>query len=415
MATSSNFEDLFKAFQKIVRPVNSTIDINEVLNIVVQNATKFLYAKGALLRILNKETNQFEVRAGYGMGEQYLSKGPVTTEKMLPDPNELHNIIFITDIWKAPRVEYPQKAWDEGVRMILDVPLVFEEYLLGLLRIYLEEQRDFSDDEQYIVMMVADQCASIIERVQFIENQKNQLDHLATHMDKMSSLGRMAAGIAHEINNPLTGILLYSSNLSKKVQKGSRLEEGLNVILSETQRCKTIIQGLLDFSRDKLPEKVEANINRILGKALKIVNNELHLRHVQIEKHLDEDIPNTFLDENQVEQVFVNLLLNAVHAVRDGGLIQIKTGVDFNRQNISIEFVDDGCGMDNDQIKRIFDPFFTTKKEGTGLGLAVSYGIIKNHEGDIRVYSKQGKGTRFAIKLPIMDISSKGKNNVCQT
>ncbi|MEE4604200.1 MAG: ATP-binding protein [Desulfobacteraceae bacterium] len=401
MTSSTKFENYFHVFRDIIRAMHSSTSVKEVLEEVVAKSTEVLSAKGALLRILNNETNRFEVRAVYGMAERYLHKGPVTTEKLLPDPRDLHKVIFITDVWNAPRVEYPQQAWDEGIRMIVDVPLAIENKLIGLIRIYLEKPREFTDDELDFILTVAEQCACIIERVQLIENQQTQFDHLATQMEKMSSLGRMAAGIAHEINNPLAGILLYSSNMSKKVPKGGSLEEGLNIIIKETQRCKTIIQGLLEFARDRKPQKVPANINDIMKNALGIVENEFRLRHVGLERELAEDMVKTLLDENQIEQVFINLLLNAVHAVEESGNVTVQSRVDSQHNKIQVEISDNGCGIAADDIKKIFEPFYSTKTKGTGLGLAVSYGIIKNHHGDIRVYSVPGEITRFTIELPI--------------
>jgi signal transduction histidine kinase len=345
------------------------------------------------------------------MAERYLHKGPVTTEKLLPDPNELHKVIIITDIWNAPRVEYAEQTWGEGIRMLVDVPLAVGNRLLGLIRIYLEKQRVFTEDELDFLLTVAEQCACIIERVQLIENQQTQFDHLSTKMDKMSSLGRMAAGIAHEINNPLAGILLYSSNLSKKVPEGGPLKEGLHVIISETQRCKNIIQGLLDFARDKEPHKVEADINVILEKALSILENEFRLQHVRLEKRLDENMINVLLDENQIEQVYINILLNALHAVKADGVITVESRVDSNQERICVEIADNGCGISEKDTQKIFEPFFSTKANGTGLGLAVSYGIIQNHRGDIRVFSEPGKGTRFVIDIPVLTKNALKKNS----
>jgi two-component system, NtrC family, sensor kinase len=401
MNSSSIYENYFRFFKEIRQAVQSSTHVKEVLEVVVNKTTHVLKARGALLRILNKDTGRFEVCAACGMGERYLHKGPVTTEKILPDPNRLHEVIIITDIMNAPRVEYPQQAWNEGIRMMLDVPLTIDDRLIGLIRIYLEEQRAFTDDELKFILAVAEQCACMITRVQFIENQKTQFDYLSTQMDKMSSLGRMAAGIAHEINNPLTGILLYSSNMCKKVPKGGALEEGLKVIISETQRCKNIIQGLLDFARDKAPQKAEVDVNGIFEKALSILENEFHLHHVRLEKRLTGDMINAFLDENQIEQVLINILLNALHAVEADGVITVESGVDPEKQRIRVEIADNGCGISEENVKKIFDPFFSTKSNGTGLGLAVSYGIIQSHQGDIRVFSKPGKGTRFVIDIPV--------------
>ena len=409
MIPLEKFQNYFYVFRDILRSVYSSTSLQEVLDVVVTKLSEVLNAKGALLRILNKETNQFEVQAACGMGERYLSKGPVTTEKLLSAPSELHKVNIITDIWHAPRVEYPQATWDEGIRMMLDVPLAIADKMVGLIRIYLIKQRKFSDDDLDFIITVAEQCACIIERVQLEENQQAQFNHLATQMDKMSSLGRMAAGIAHEINNPLAGILLYSSNLSKKVPQGDPLEEGLKIIIKETQRCKTIIQGLLEFARDQAPQKVPANINDIMESALGIVENEFHIRHIHTEIYLAKDMGNTLLDENQIEQVFINLLLNAAHAVEENGRVTVQSTVDLGQKRIQVEIADNGCGIEADNIKKIFEPFFSNKVNGTGLGLAISYGIVKNHQGDIRVFSEPGKGTRFVIDFPLLDKNCKDK------
>jgi signal transduction histidine kinase len=381
--------------------MHSSTSFQEVLQVVVTKSADVLDAKGALLRILNKETNQFDVRAAWGVGERYLSKGPVTTEKLLSDSRELHKVKIISDIWHAPRVEYPQEAWNEGIRMMVDVPLAVREQMIGLIRIYLPQRRRFSDDELDFIITVAEQCACIIERVQLMENQQAQFDHLAAQMDKMSSLGRMAAGIAHEINNPLAGILLYSSNMSKKVPQRGALAEGLDIIIKETQRCKTIIQGLLEFARDREPQKVSADINAIMETALGILDNEFRLRHVGLERQLAENMVKTLLDENQIEQVFINLLLNAIHAVSENGSVSVQSAVDSKNNKVRVEIADNGCGIAAEDIKKIFEPFYSTKTKGTGLGLAVSYGIVQNHQGDIRVLSTPGQGTRFTLEFPI--------------
>ena len=411
MTSSTKFEGFFHVFRDIIRAMHSVTNLQEVIDVVITRSAGVLNAKGALIRILNRQTNLFEVRAAFGLGERYLSKGPVTTEKLLSTPSELNKVHIITDLWHDPRVEYPQEKWDEGIRMMVDVSLAIDEHMVGLIRIYLTEQREFSDDELDFIKTVAMQCACVIERVKHMENQESHFTHLATQVDKLSSLGRMAAGIAHEINNPLAGILLYSSNLSKKVPSGGALEEGLKIIIKETQRCKTIIQGLLEFARDKKPQKVMTNINDIIESALGILYNEFHLQHVRIEKNLSKDIEKLFLDENQIEQVFINLLLNALHAVDDSGVITVQSAMDAEQNSIHVEVADNGCGIAAGDIKKIFEPFFSTKANGTGLGLAVSYGIIKNHQGDLRVFSEPGQGTRFVIKLPALVENSLGKES----
>ena len=152
--------------------------------------------------------------------------------------------------------------------MILDLPLTLKADVVGIIRMYFAEKRSFSEEELDFVIAITEQCACAIDKARLIETQQARYNHLALQTEKLSALGRMAAGIAHEINNPLGGILLYSTNLFKKVPEEGPLKEGLEIIINETMRCKTIIQDLLEFSREKEPEKTSANINHIIEKTL---------------------------------------------------------------------------------------------------------------------------------------------------
>jgi signal transduction histidine kinase len=412
MTSSTSFESYFHVIRDIIGAMHSLTNLQDVLDVVVTKSILVVNAKGALLRILNKETNRFEVRAAAGLGERYLSKGPVSTEKILSTLSKPGEVYIITDIWNAPRVEYPQETWDEGIRMLLDIPLAVGEQVTGLLRIYLTRERELSLDELDFIKTVAMQCACVIERVGLIQKQQSRFDYLASQVEKGSSLGRMAAGIAHEINNPLAGILLYSSNMCKKVPKGGPLEDGLKIIMKETQRCKSIIQGLLDFAREQEPEMALVNVNDVINSAVGIVENEFHLRHVRIQQELAKDMKEALLDKNQIEQVFINLLLNSLHAVDDKGLVTVKSTVDEGNRKIQVEVADNGCGISKENMEKIFEPFFSTKANGTGLGLAVSYGIVANHKGDIRVSSEPGRGACFIVELPMLPFEFLGKERI---
>ncbi|MFW5908134.1 MAG: sensor histidine kinase, partial [Desulfosalsimonas sp.] len=280
--------------------------------------------------------------------------------------------------------------------------IALSDQAVGMIRIYFSDQQDLSDTDLDFIITVADQCACVIERIKYMENQQKKFNQLAIRMEKMSSLGRMAAGIAHEINNPLAGILLYSSNLSKKVPKDGPVKEGLEIIMKETQRCKGIIQDLLEFARDRESEKSEVDVNSIVETAVGILDNEFLCQHVKVEKKLADNMIKINLDKNQIEQVIINLLLNALEAVEaNKGRIMIKTSIDQPQNRIRIEIEDNGYGIPHENVENIFDPFFSTKSNGTGLGLSVSYGIIQSHHGEIKVFSEEGQGTRFTIELPI--------------
>jgi signal transduction histidine kinase len=373
-----------------------------VLELVVRKSTEVLNAKGALLRIRNLETNQLELSAAYGLSDQYLSKGPVSGNKINTDLYRMNKVVIIEDVLIDPRIQYPEEAQREGIRMILDLPLTLGRNFVGILRIFFSEQRKFSEEQLNFKVSIAEQCALAIDKARLIEKHKSQYDHLALQTEKLSALGRMAAAIAHEINNPLAGILLFSTNLSKKVPKEGPLREGLDVIIHETIRCKSIIQELLSFSRESEPKRSLTNVNEIIERALSILENEFRLHHISVKKDLSSDIPDALLDANQMQQVFVNLMLNATEAIQEHGVIVITSSINPNQKLERIEIADTGCGISPDDISRIFEPFFSTKPKGTGLGLAVSYGIIRNHQGTIHVSSQPGIGTRFTIEIPIV-------------
>ncbi len=219
--------------------------------------------------------------------------------------------------------------------------------------------------------------------------------------EKLASLGRMASGIAHEINNPLTGVLTYSSMMKDEL-KDSPYVEDLSVIINETMRCRNIVKGLLDFARNTSVEKVAANINDLIRESMAILEKHVTYQNVKFHLDLDENIPLVDFDISLMRSVFNNLAENAAHAMPAGGDLFITTGYARKDNNIIIVFRDTGEGISEENITKIFDPFFTTKEagKGTGLGLAVIYGIIERHNGSVNVASTPGNGATFTITLP---------------
>ncbi len=231
---------------------------------------------------------------------------------------------------------------------------------------------------------------------------KEQAEQTILKSEKLASIGRLASGIAHEINNPLTGVLTYSSLLLKDL-KGTKHEEDLQVIRDETLRCRTIVQGILNFAREDKPEKSLADINSIIGESLKILERHVNFQNVEIRKELDPSLPLVNVNSGEIRAVINNLAMNAADAMPDGGRLTISTRADEGSREIVITVTDTGIGISRENIGRIFDPFFTTKEKGkgTGLGLAMVYGVITRHGGTIDVRSEVGKGAEFTIRLPL--------------
>ena len=411
MDTSANIARFYSVCRDVSTSVHSSTDVKEVLDLVTRSVTEAINAKGSLLRILNLETDKLELSAAYGLSERYLSKGHVSTHRVITELCMQNKVIIIEDVQADPRVQYPREAREEGIRMMLDVPLFLGDNVVGIVRIFFAVQRKFSDEELNFLVSIAEQCACAIDKARLIEKHKSMYDNLALQTEKLSALGRMAAGIAHEINNPLGGILLYSTNLLKKVPKEGPFREGLEIIIQETMRCKIIIQDLLEFSREKEPEKTFANINNIIEKTLSMLENEFRLHHIRVEKLLSSGMPDIFVDVNQMHQVFVNLLLNAVEAIQEQGVITVRSQRDPAKKCVRVDATDTGCGIPEENMPKIFEPFFSTKAKGTGLGLAVSYRIIRNHQGDIQVSSQPGQGTRFTIEIPLLQNAPSKETN----
>ncbi|MFO0751967.1 MAG: ATP-binding protein [Thermodesulfovibrionales bacterium] len=224
--------------------------------------------------------------------------------------------------------------------------------------------------------------------------------------EKLASLGRMAAGVAHEINSPLTGVVTFAHLMLKRVPPGNTEDvEDLNVIISQAERCSAIIKGLLGFSRRTASEKTKANLNTLVENTLNLVKNQSKFHNIAFEIRLAPELPEITIDPNQIQQVFLNLLINAADAMEERGRISISSGVaeEEGARFVRLAFADTGPGISREHLGKIFEPFFTTKPagKGTGLGLAVSYGIVKKHGGQIQVESEEGKGTTFLITLPL--------------
>ncbi|MBI4292670.1 MAG: HAMP domain-containing protein [Betaproteobacteria bacterium] len=230
--------------------------------------------------------------------------------------------------------------------------------------------------------------------------------------EKLASVGLLAAGIAHELNNPLTGILTFTHLVRKNMPDGSPDAEDLDLVIRETKRCATIIKRLLDFAREKTPEKKFADLNRLIEDTARIIERPASIQDIEIALDLDRDLPPVWLDEDLIKQVIMNMLVNAQHAIEEGGSISIRTRRCPEPKSaegggpvpmVEISVIDTGCGIPEKNLKRIFDPFFTSKEvgKGTGLGLSVSHGIVKAHGGTIEVESTLGEGSTFRVYLPI--------------
>jgi len=229
------------------------------------------------------------------------------------------------------------------------------------------------------------------------------------HQDKMMSLGRLAASVVHEINNPLAGILNYVRLMIKILSRGApnpeqieKFRKYLGVVESETDRCSRIVSNLLAFSRKSKMEFAEVNVNELLERSLMLSQHKMALQNIQAKTELDSKNPVIQGDFNQLQQAVINLLFNAIDAMPEGGTLVLGSAFNSKMKVVEIRVSDTGCGISKENLPHIFEPFFTTKTEGKGLGLGLStvFGIVDRHKGTIEVKSEVGQGTTFTLKLP---------------
>jgi two-component system NtrC family sensor kinase len=257
-----------------------------------------------------------------------------------------------------------------------------------------------------------DEIAKLEETFNFMASSlKERDDKLREYTDRqimkserLATIGQLAAGVAHEINNPLGTISIYAQMVLDELGKDNNsCRESLAVVMKQTNRAGRIVKDLLEFARQSEPEMRMLNINDVLTKAISIITHPAELQNIKLLTDLSPELPYIQGDSDKLEQVFVNIMINALQAMQDGGKLTVCTRMTQDSGFVEIEISDTGCGIPQEHLSKLFDPFFSTKStgEGTGLGLSVTLGIVEKHDGTIDVKSQVGEGSTFVIRLPI--------------
>ncbi|MGA2624278.1 MAG: cache domain-containing protein [Bacteroidota bacterium] len=320
-------------------------------------------------------------------------------------------LIVLVSIQLAKRISRPLKKLEETANKIADgeyrhdftvhAPSEIEHLASSLSKMAKDLEAEKRELEEW---------GSTLEKK--VEQRTEEIKKIHSQMfrsEKLASLGKLAAGVAHEINNPLTGILTNSSLLLEDLAADDPRREDVEVMVKETIRCREIVKRLLDFAKQSKPQKKLTDINSLIENIVLLVRNQTSFRNIRIDKDLTADIPGIQADADQVQQVFINIVLNAAEAMTKGGMLTITSRLSRSKDFIEIIFKDNGPGIPESVKEKIFDPFFTTKEHGTGLGLSISYGIIEQHGGTISVESTPGEGSVFTIELPIKPTDSEEK------
>lgn len=399
----------------IGKSVTAQLDPEKVLNRIVEAAVYATNAEEGALLLIDEESGDLYLRAARNLGEQFARGFRIKVDDSIAGQVVRTGKPFIESGDEASL----KVKTGYLVKSLLYVPLKVSKETIGVMSVDNKaSNRPFSDNDMYLLSALADYASIAIVNAQLygevkafseeleqrVEERTRELEEAQAQLlqsEKLASIGQLAAGVAHEINNPLGVILGFSQVILKKLPDTDSLRKPLSSIEREGLRCKKIVQGLLDFSR-RSPQKLELlSLNDVVDAACELSEYQITLDNVKIIKGYAPKLPLIEGDANQLQQVFTNLVINAHHAMPQGGTLRIITRAAGDKVQAVVS--DTGVGIPPENLKNIFDPFFTTKEvgKGTGLGLSISHGIIDAHGGKIEVDSQVGVGTTFVVTLPV--------------
>lgn len=398
---------LFESLFNVGQTINSTLRLEEALQVITREACVLMEGKVCSLLMVDETREWLDLRAHYGAGPMYLAKPRLSVaESLVGVVVRRRKPLQVQNVQVSSRYQNVEVARHEGLVSMLSVPLVFGGQALGALSVYTGAAHSFSNEEIRIMSALAEFSAIAIEKARLYERVVDMEEQLR-QSEKLSALGLLAAEVAHEIRNPLTVMKMLFHSLDLKFPSTDPRAKDAKVIGDKMDHLNRIVEQILDFARSNEPKPVSLNVNQLINDLSLLVRHKLSQTQVQLNCQLEPQLPAVMGDATQLEQVFLNLILNALEAMPKGGALTIATRTCRAPRSgespcrVMIEFEDTGEGMTDEQRQRAFTSLLnTTKRKGTGLGLAIVAKIIEAHHGRIQLRSRLGQGTRFRIYLP---------------
>ncbi len=392
---------LFESLINVSRTINSTLNLDEALRAITREACRLMRAKMCSLLMLDESRQWLDLRASHGAGGAYLKKPRLNVEESLlgvvvrrKKPLQVPNVQVDT------RYQNVDVARREGLISLLSVPLLFAGEALGALNVYTSRPYHFSNEEIRILSALAELSAIALQRAQLYERAVDVEEQLRQN-EKLSALGLLAAEVAHEIRNPLTVMKLLYHSLNLKFPAGDPRARDARILGEKIDHLNKIVERILDFARTTEPQPAPVNLNELIDELGLLVRHKLAHQHIRFVRDLQPELPAVMGDAPQLEQAFLNLILNAAEAMPHGGTLTVKTRV-VSPAQVAVEFKDTGGGMSEEIQRRAFKALLSTSKpKGTGLGLAIVGRIIETHHGTLRVRSQPRRGTTVCITLPV--------------
>ena len=399
---------LFESLASVSQAINSTLNLDDALNVVTREASVLMQAKMCSLMLLDETGQWLDLRASFGAGEDYLRKPRLNLEEsLLGIVVRRKKPIQVENVQTSTRYQHIEVARTEGLVALLSVPLLFASQVIGVLSVYTGATYSFSNEEIRILSALAELSAIAIEKARLYERVVDVEEQLRQN-EKFSALGLLAAEVAHEIRNPLTVMKMLYHSLDLQFPTGDPRAKDARIIDQKIEHLNKIVEQILDFARTTEPEFAAVNINELVDELGLLVRHKLKHQHIQLVRKLQAQLPPVMGEAGQLEQAFLNLILNAAEAMPDGGTLTVTSRVirlprsSRKPTHVAVDFQDTGQGMTPEQRRRAFTTILaTTKPGGTGLGLAIVGRVVETHHGRVKIKSRAGKGTTVSILLPL--------------
>jgi signal transduction histidine kinase len=392
-------QERFEALFSISAEIFSTLQLEEVLQRVVAHACRLMEARVASILLIDKEAETLRPAATYGASVDYLA---------LPDREVAASLtgeviktgmpLYIPDVREETRYRVADLARREGLCTLLAVPLRTKTDVIGVLNVYTGEPRSFAESDVRLLTLLAAQSAIAIENATLHQNEMEARERLR-QSEKLAALGKLSAGLAHELRNPLNTISMLIYAMTQELPADGPFGADLQIVQGELRRMSLLIDQFLEFARPRPPHFQRERLEEIMEETLLLLGPEARNRGIMIYREWDKNLPRVWVDGAQIKQVFLNLLLNALQAMPNGGKLTVRLHV--SGGSLLTAITDEGVGICPEVRANLFQPFFTTKQRGTGLGLSISQRIVEGHNGRLRLFSQPGAGTTVIVRFPL--------------
>jgi signal transduction histidine kinase len=378
---------------------------DEIVEQITLQTSRLMKARLCSVFLLSEDGSELVLRASHGGSELYRGKPNLRMEdSLLGSVVTRHKPITVVDVGKEKGYIQTDIARKERLVSMLAVPLIFAGKAIGVLAVYTQQRHRFSNDEVKILGTLGDLSAVAIEKGRLLARVVDMEEKLRAS-ERLSALGLLAAEIAHEIRNPLTVVQMLFHALVESIALDDKSMRDATLISEKMRQMNRILDQVLSFARSSEPIKESVHAQQLFDDVFLLTRHKLQQQGIDVRSSIPADLPLFRADREQVEQVLLNLILNAAQAMPDGGILRLSAAVEEfeGEPHIALAVRDNGQGMSPDQIANLFAPFLTYKDSGTGIGLAIVKKIMENHQSKVQVESKIGQGTRFKLLFPITD------------